>query len=142
MGYRSDVTAIFYVSKAPNVPEETYKKALALFDLWWHAVEQEQMFIDGFGGSVKTREPGERLFEFDCVKWYDSYPEVQWFNSLKGRFQDELCDNAELDGGSGVNKWFCAEFVRIGENYEDVVTEYHGYSTEYRVNVHREITVD
>lgn len=143
MGYRSEVTAYFYITQPQqeNAAEE-HKKATALFDLWWQAVEADPMFVDNFGGCVRTTADGGRLFQMGDVKWYDSYPDVRWFEDMKQRYVDELVDNETMDGGSQLNKWFCAEFVRIGENYEDVVTEYHGYSPEYRVNVQREISVD
>jgi len=99
MGYRSDVMALFYCN-----------------DTQWPAMK---LFVDeNFPEPLKSdlsmfkgRSISGFKFMNGDVKWYDSYPEVQAFNSFLSKFQ-EIGDNDEL-------KW-AYEFTRIGEQTDDI----------------------
>jgi hypothetical protein len=75
------------------------------------------------------------LFEEDDVKWYPNYAEVIAFNEFVSAFL-ELAEgeNSEALGWS-------YEFVRLGENYDDIETVYSNNS-DYLLGVRREIEVN
>ena len=57
-------------------------------------------------------------FFAESVKWYDSFPEVQAFDS----FWDKFCDlaNGEHDKEGDDPVFWACELIRIGENDDDV----------------------
>ena len=126
MGYRSDITAVFYTlhEHSPNkTPEENEKAVLrniAMLDMYMRenfpeAFKEESADGDG----LRRLEHGGRvIWEFIAsnVKWYDSYADVQAFEAFWNKFID-IADTAE-DGDDPV-AWAC-EFTRIGENMEDI----------------------
>lgn len=138
MGYRSEVAAMFYVRNSMDNTDEQIAKATALFDLWWQAN------MDGcseWSSEDFEQSKGCRKLHCHDVKWYDSYPEVQWFNEFSKKFMEELCDNSELDGGSGLNKCFAYEFARMGEELVD--NEYvRSDDADWRLSISRSINVD
>ena len=123
MGYRSDVAAVFYVSEARHFP---------VLKLWL----DENFPIKEFDENIRWFNRG-MVFECDDVKWYESYPDVQAFDAAQGKFID-LC-NAEVSEGTPT---FNYEFIRIGENIEDVEVEREGIDYEYLLEVVRNISID
>jgi hypothetical protein len=123
MGYRSDIKAVFYAPKehAPvlklyvdeNFPEEL-KGDLHLID---------NGYAQGY------------MFEGEGWKWYDSYPDVQAFNRFVSNFL-ELADGEE-----GSERRWAYEFVRIGEDSDDVEENRSDHS-DYRLSVARSINSD
>lgn len=77
------------------------------------------------------------IFSCDDVKWYESYPDVQAFESAADKFV-ELC-NAEVSEGSPTYNY---EFVRIGEDYDDVDVTREGIGCEYLLSVSRSVNVE
>jgi len=132
MGCRSNVTAYFYLTSS-TINDVTRNKAMALFKLWWAAVKEDPMYAENFAPHF-TETPNGLLYEEGDTKWYESYPDVIWFNALVRRYQDELIDNVKLDGGSGLNTWFCYEFVRLGEESNDIEQEACG-DTDWKLQV-------
>jgi len=129
MGYRSDVGAVFYVTTPYDLETkkslpEAKAKAKALLDLWWQGHMQD--CPEGMKAKFSPVPDGYKFCAED-VKWYDSYPDVMWFTNLMQCFNEELVDNEELDGGSGLHRAFACEFARIGEDLEDNVYEASGY---------------
>jgi hypothetical protein len=123
MGYRSDVAAVFYVSKVEHFP---------VLKLWL----QENFPMDTFHDNIRWFDRG-MVFECEDVKWYESYPDVQAFDAAQGKFID-LC-NAEVSEGTPT---FNYEFIRIGEDIEDVEVEREGIDYEYLLEVIRNISID
>ena len=123
MGYRSDVAAVFYVSKVEHFP---------VLKLWL----QENFPMDTFHDNIRWFDRG-MVFECPDVKWYDSFPDVKDFESAADKFLD-LC-NAEVSEGTPT---FNYEFIRIGENIEDVEVEREGIDYEYLLEVVRNISID
>lgn len=123
MGYRSDVAAVFYVSEAKHFP---------MLKLWL----DENFPIKEFDENIRWFTRG-MIFECDDVKWYESYPDVQAFDAAQDKFID-LC-NAEVSEGTPT---FNYEFIRIGENSEDVEVEREGIDYEYLLEVVRNISID
>lgn len=122
MGYRSNVTALFYAVGTEkeaallklfmdeNFPEET----ASLQPLRWFSVGDYHGYA----------------FELEDVKWYDSYPEVAEFNKLVATLRGMV----DKEGG---HPW-AFEFVRVGEDETDVERDGFGMSA-YLLNVVRHI---
>jgi len=116
MGYRSDVKILFY----PDTQEDFH-----VFKLW-----------------LDERLPGEPyevysgkyvLFEFNDVKWYTSYPDV-------AKFREAINECYTLFDGDEGRPLVHHEFVRIGEESDDIEQEYSP-DCSYWLQVHREIIV-
>ena len=126
MGYRSDVTAVFYVKEAKHFP---------VLKLWL----DENFPMDTFHEYVRWFDRG-MIFEEGDTKWYDDYDEVKAFNKATDNFKDliEDFDNSPVEG----QPMFLYEFVRVGENYDDVETDHCGSHCEFILNVSRSINID
>ena len=126
MGYRSEVKAVFYA------PKEKWAAMKLYVDENFPTVGD--LMKDEDLKEFETSIYCGYLFEQDDVKWYDSYAEVVAFHKFVGAFL-ELAegDNAEALGWS-------YEFVRLGENYDDIETVYSNNS-DYLLDVRREIEV-
>jgi hypothetical protein len=124
MGYRSDVSLAFYTLDEGKLPQAAVK-------LWF-----EENYCKGAEYS-----PDELLFGKDYVlvsyhhwKWYDAYPEVQLVQESIKQFTETFdTDSAESTAAY--------EFVRIGEETEDITEERSNYS-EYRLRAFRTINFD
>jgi hypothetical protein len=57
-------------------------------------------------------------FSFAEVKWYPSYPEVEYWEGMFSRIVD-------------TKNSLCGEFVRVGEEHTDVVIEHYGDDCRY-----------
>jgi hypothetical protein len=121
MGYRSDVHALFYTTTKEDLPllklfmDENYPKDL--HDL--EVIEGKRLW----GYEVK----------YEDVKWYESYDDVQAFDAFKTKYL-ALLDEQEDD------KTWKFEFIRIGEDIEDVECEQDDSS--YVLSVSRSIEAD
>lgn len=122
MGYRSEV-AIKVYGKEENMVgfKKAYDEALAQLP------EVEQGYIDDLMRDNERNGFDDNVFTFhaDYIKWYVGYDYVG-VNFFMGLL--ELVDDL------GVN----SEFVRIGEDYEDIETDYRG-DCEYMLGVTRMI---
>jgi hypothetical protein len=103
MGYRSDVTAVFYCNAEEDYP------SMKLF------VEEN------IGGTFKEdlrelefKEHKCLKFYLEDVKWNDTHVDVTEFNGFIKKFK-ELAD-----GEGGTLSW-AYEFVRIGEELDDIL---------------------
>ncbi len=125
MGYRSDVTAVFYVSKAEHLP---------VLKLWLSEnfpMDTFHEYIRWFGRGMIVEEQG--------TKWYSDYDEVKAFDSAVEKYCG-LIDMGAEDGDDPPE--FSYEFVRVGENYDDIETDYRGDHCEYLLGVDRSVTID
>jgi len=122
MGYRSDVAYVIqfdtierkreFVALRKLVPE-TYK---ALSEC--KCVDDDSLYITA---------------EFEYVKWYEGYDDVEMhMNMLR-----EL----DGDGESGV-VGVGAQFIRVGEEADDIEMENYGTIDVYALSVSREICMD
>lgn len=124
MGYRSDLVAAFYVKDAKHFP---------VVKLWL----DENFPMEQLGDSVRWFDRG-MIFEEQSVKWYDDYNDVKAFNAAVDKFLQLV----NADRTNDDTPIFLYEFVRLGENYEDIVTDYEGYDCECLLGVTREITCE
>lgn len=125
MGYRSDVTAVFYVSKAEHLP---------VLKLWL----SENFPMDLFDEHIRWFNRG-MILEEQGIKWYQDYDEIKAFNSSVEKYYGLM--NMGAEDGDDPPK-FSYEFVRIGENYDDIETDYQGEHCEYLLGVDRSVTID
>jgi hypothetical protein len=109
MGYRSEVTILFYAEE----------KDFPLLKLWFAAnvasvMNEHWDFDDTYKPDEFERgEYKGYAIGFGDVKWYESYPEVQAIEEAWELFRDTFGDKNE-------DTTFGAEFARIGEDYGDV----------------------
>ena len=103
MGYRSDVTIVMYPKR---------KEDFAALKLY-----ADETFPDKF--EVHERDEGDKylLLEIDSIKWYEGYEEVDVYTRAFSKWDTMFRDEAEPDD----EPLFHYEFVRLGEDYEDIV---------------------
>ena len=132
MGYRSQVTAVIY----PAEPEDPlgpdayteYEKEKYEALRFLMGTKFEQIMDKWFGGEAQWDDRNYRLvFEMHDVKWYESYEDVKAFDAM-------LVEVEELG--------YCSEFVRVGEETDDIEHRYEGAGVRYILNVQRTITID
>mgnify|MGYP003338092613 CR=1 FL=1 len=127
MGYRSDVVAIFYATDKGGEEHREFNKRNRVklklfmeenFPKYWRGTGNE---LDDSLTMLDT--PDRLIYEFkvSSVKWYEGYEDVTEFEQFWDKFK-ELAD-AEMDGdepqGDEPVEWAC-EFIRLGENTEDI----------------------
>jgi len=125
MGYRSDVSIAIY---APEPEMTAFIAAQRLKQAAWikdryHVNKYVTRCVDD-NGSKYDKTIVLILAEFDCVKWYSHFDDVSCWVRCIGDAQ-----------GLNLN----TEFVRIGDDYEDVETEYTGGDCSYHLGVTRSI---
>ena len=129
MGYRSSVVCLMYGNN--DIGDNTIVKEFVRARVDAYASEKgeavkyvtDAFYYDGWG--VK--------FECQDWKWYDSYPDIIFLEELFEEFEELLIGNQDTSYG--------LEFVRVGEEIEDIEQRYRG-SIEGRLNVDRTIYVD
>ena len=120
MGYRSDVMALVYPATELSKEERTEKYAVlktlvnTTYRNMWEAWESCFEWVDRY-----------EALKFACtdVKWYPSYTDVD----LHRKFMDSVRDCG-----------YETEFVRVGENYDDIET-YYSDNAVYHLSVRRTI---
>jgi hypothetical protein len=125
MGYRSDVAIKVYGDK-----EGMLKFKKAYDEAYAELPEVEQGYIDDLmreedvNGFIDDGFTDSFTFYTQHIKWYDEYPNVKFFMDLLDRVED-----------FGIN----AEFVKIGEEDDDIETTHYGENVEYFLFVNRSI---
>lgn len=120
MGYRSEVLVLVY----PRSGEDSLLKYDQLKTLMNTTFKE---VYDYWDDPYFTWEDKHRVLKFACedVKWYESYPEVASFMHFI-----DMVDQLDYE----------FEFVRLGENYEDIETRYSN-DCEWYTSVRREVEV-
>ena len=130
MGYRSDVTMIMY-------PSADHRDKFAALKLYVDETLPDEFEVIG---------EGDRRYlhcYIDGVKWYDSYEEVDTYSKLFSEWDELFADPDDPSAKEGLqaDTIFQYEFMRIGEDYEDV--EYHqSYGADHALNMSREVYID
>jgi hypothetical protein len=112
MSYRSDVTIVMYPKR---------KEDFAALKLY-----VDETFPDEFEvHEDNNRIEGFRylMLEFDSIKWYEGYEEVDVYTRAFSEWDTMFRDEYEPESGT----LFHYEFVRIGEDYEDIVKDCSEY---------------
>ena len=123
MGYRSDVMAVFYVKEAKHFP---------VLKLWL----DENFPVKMFETSLRWFDRG-MVVECSSVKWYDDYDDVKAFDAAVDKYLELVNNELGVDDDTPM---FNYEFVRVGEDDEDIIRMYEGYDCECLLGVTREIT--
>ena len=118
MGYRSDVAVVIYGDARDP---EKYELLKTLMNVTFKEVLTE--FDAEWHDTKHVLE-----FEMDNVKWYNGYPDVD-------RFMAMLHEIGDIEG-------FNYEFLRVGEEANDIVAQEGGACVEYILSVTRSIRVD
>jgi len=122
MGYRSDVHALFYT---------THKEDLPVLKLY-----MEENYPEDFLPEL-TYVEGAHLWGYEMVcenvKWYEGYEDVKAFDEFQQKYRALI---AKQEDGK---KWKF-EFVRVGEDTDDIEQEQHDSS--YVLSVSRQIEAD
>lgn len=145
MGYRSDVVAVFYTTSNPK-DEKAHDRNEAKFKLFmeenfpaewkkpeWAADDEGLTMLESGTGTLYE-------FKISGVKWYESYPEVIAFDKFWDKFvalADGEGEDESKDDDQEPPEWAC-EFVRLGENDDDVETK-SSDEAEYVLSVSRTI---
>ena len=120
MGYRSDVAVVIYGDARDP---EKYALIKTLMNTTFKEAYTE------FDGNAEWHDDKHVLeFKMEDVKWYANYPYVKLFMAM-------LEDIVDIEG-------FNYEFIRIGEDANDVDDQHGGECVEYILSVTREIQVD
>lgn len=126
MGYRSDVTLIFYTINKDEVPfaaiklwfDENYPKETATTD--WHAM-------------IETDELTWVMVSYEAVKWYDDYDHVKAVRAAIQRFAETF----ETDDKQHA-AW---EMIEIGEELNDNTHTYSEWC-DFKLYVERTIRMN
>ena len=112
MGYRSQVVLAIGEALVPQFMVTMAKSPQA----------RAMCFGDGEPQSDFQGEKGSLFFEWDHIKWYDSYEEIQAIEDFLNWAQDRhTIGDEEIDGDDHFR------FVRIGEEYDDIETRGWGF---------------
>ena len=129
MGYRSDVTIVIYgekddvtafvaserlKGKPKGTPYHPFKEPIGNYhnrDMYDYHDDKYTMLV----------------FRWSGAKWYDSYPEVAYWNNLASVWEDAFKNT------------LCMEVARVGENADDVECDHYGEHVEYCLSIHTEV---
>ena len=122
MGYRSHVMALIYPERGSDDQAAKYEQLKVLMGTTFKDV------VDEAFGSCMTWHDDKQVLKFDIqdVKWYSGYGDVQAFETMLEEFGDEI-------------PGYCTEFVRIGDESDDIEMRPTGDNNEYYLQVRREI---
>jgi hypothetical protein len=145
MGYRSDVVAVFYAQdRTGDEHKERNERNRAKLKLFVEANFPESLRYGGLNDVFDT--PTMLLYEFKNtdVKWYDSYPEVIAFEQFWDSFEN-LCTkhipDAPVEDADTESVDWAAEFIRLGENADDIEERSLG-EADWLLRVSRTIETD
>ena len=128
MGYRSNLMVLVYPDACSSEEEQgaKYDQLKVLMSTVFKGVSEE------FEGYMTWMDSDCVLkFELEDVKWYPSYPDVRMFEDMLSAFKG-YDDTEDIKG-------YCTEFVRIGEDSNDVEEVHTGDNNHYYLQVRRTI---
>ena len=114
MGYRSDVTIVMYPKRGKDYPMLKLFVEENLPDKFEeHEEERSSAKPAPCGSSGKLTY---LLLEFDSIKWYEGYEDVDVYTRTFSMWEEWFKDKDDPDA-----PLFHYEFMRIGEDMEDIV---------------------
>lgn len=122
MGYRSDVTVLIYPDNGEQNAER-YDTLKVLMNTTFKNVYEE--FDEAFEWLDRHRV---LKFAVESVKWYENHPDVMDFQSMLDAIGD-------MEG-------FNYEFMRVGEDTDDIEQQQRGEDLQYHITLVRSIEVD
>jgi hypothetical protein len=130
MGYRSDVTILFY-GEEKDYPvlklwvQENLEPVIKEYD--WDKLEHYERHGKFAGNLVGF------VFRASDVKWYDGYPDIKAMEDCVNTFNETFDENNETK--------LAFDYIRLGEEYEDIEVRYSDHSDNI-LNVCREVVFD
>ena len=129
MGYRSDVVLVMYAMDKKDYPA---------LQVWFSQFEHEIADLNIAGCfetidmSATCNDNKAIVFEVENIKWYDSFAEVKFMDTLLNKFRDAF----QTEGTEALYNY---EFIRIGEDTTDIEEDCgnHGFNL---IGVSRSIT--
>ena len=111
MGYRSDVTIMMYPKN---------EKDFAALKLYADETFPDKFEVHYCDASSQQSEGFRYLMlEFDSIKWYEGYESVDVYTRAFSEWDTMFRGEEEPDD----EPLFHYEFVRIGEDYDDIVKD-------------------
>ena len=129
MGYRSDVGLVFYTTAEEELPFGNIK-------LWFDENFPKKEAVDEWGANI-TYGTDYVYVKYDDVKWYESYEHPQEVQRAIVAFTEAFAG----DEDNPVHKYANYDYVRIGEEDNDVDVDYSDYS-DYRLRCMRALSLD
>lgn len=130
MGYRSDVTIVMYPRHEDDYPMLKLFVEENLPDEF-EEHEVQRSFADVVFSKGESTVFRYLLFQFDSVKWYEGYGDVDVYTCLFSEWE------SKFRHASGDNEpVFHYEFMRIGEDMEDIVYDC-SYNSDHLLEVER-----
>jgi len=129
MGYRSDVSILIYGDDKNIVAFKAGERLKGHKGTEYHPLDEP--LTDYHERFTWHTNDGDTMLEFNWfgIKWYDTYPEIAYWEQLKSLFEQAFPS-------------LHMEFARIGEQTDDIVTEYFGNDCQYYLAVERTIYKD
>ena len=132
MGYRSNVTIVIYGEKddvTAFVASERLKGTPK--GMQYHPFkEPDHDYHDREVYDYHDNKYTMMIFRWHHVKWYDSYPEIDYWVSLASVWEDAFKNT------------LCMEVARVGEQSDDVECDYYGGHVQYHLSIHTEVSED
>ena len=128
MGYRSDVSIIFYARGNSNDAGRN-----TLLKLWFDENYPVMVAKDEWGATIRQKEDAI-IVDYEDVKWYESYEHVIAVELAIRKFDDTFRCGDE-DGQ------YAHEFLRVGEDDTDIEVERSDWN-DHLLYVSRAIRVD
>ena len=121
MGYRSEIILVVGKEALPLFMTALAKEPEARALCYSHADKRLDDYCDG-----------AVLFQWDHIKWYDSFPEIEMINSLIEALECEDLSEFGLkndDNAPDYTELF--RFVRLGEEMDDNEQRGYGFDNIY-----------
>jgi hypothetical protein len=128
MGYRSDVTIIFYARGNSNDAGEN-----AILKLWFDENFPVMVAKGEWQASVRQKEDAI-VVDYEDVRWYDGYVHPKDVGDALHKF------NETFECGEDTTR-YAWEMVRIGEEDNDIEIDRSDYN-DHLLYVSRQIRVD
>lgn len=124
MGYRSDVSMVFYSRDLEHLPRSSLK-------LWFDENYPHKEAVEDYGAAIQTGEDFV-LVTYEAVKWYEGYRHINAVRESLDTFESTF--DADASGGLGSY-----ELVEVDEETQDI-RETRSFYNDYRLGVVRKIT--
>jgi hypothetical protein len=132
MGYRSNVVCLMYGNN--DIGDNTIVKEFVRSRVEAYSDSAHPEAADHVRNSFNYNGWGV-MFKADDWKWYDNYPDIQFLENLFDEFEELLI------GDDASNTSYALEFVRLGEESDDIEERMRG-AVEGRTWINRCIEVD
>ena len=128
MGYRSDLTLVFYARGNSNDAGEN-----ALLKLWFDENYPVAVAKDEWGASVRQKD-NAIIVDYEDVEWYDNYDHPKAVSVALASYNETFkCDED--------NARYAGEMLRIGEEDNDIETDRSDWN-DHLLYVSRQIRID